>query len=164
MDAIATCVTASPTCASSIFVTRWSREIARASRARASCVLSSVGTSAEVSWNSAGIGSHDAGSGNTLCSSGCGERGVLPRSPHHLADVVGVRVSGPRVAQTGLADDPDADASGLGELEPLDLASERARFGPTGLFGVRLDGLPGLGRLDGDPAEVGEVRHRFLRP
>ena len=93
-----------------------------------------------------------------------GERGVLPRSPDDLADVVGVRVSGPRVAQPGFADDPDADASGLRELEPLDLASERARFGSARLLSVRLDGLARLGGLDRGPAEIAQIRHRFPPP
>jgi hypothetical protein len=70
VEAIATRDTASPTCASSIFVTRGSREIARASRASASAVFSSGGTSAEASRYSSRIGVHGAGSGRTLCSSG----------------------------------------------------------------------------------------------
>ncbi len=91
-----------------------------------------------------------------------GERGVLPRSTDDLVDVVGVRVSGPRVAQPGFTDDPDADASGLRELEPLDLAPERARLGSARLLSVRLDGLARLGGIDGGPAEIAEIRHRCL--
>ena len=93
-----------------------------------------------------------------------GERRVLPRSPDDVADLVGVRVSGPRVAQSGRADDPDADASGLRELETLDLTSERARFRPAGFLGIGLYGLARLRGLDGSSAEFAEVRHRSLRP
>ena len=69
-EAIATLVTAPPTCARSIFVTCGSLETNRDSRSSAICTLSAVGTSAEAASNSSGNAVTSAASGNTLNSSG----------------------------------------------------------------------------------------------
>jgi hypothetical protein len=102
--------------------------------------------------------------GQYLVLVGTGERSVLASATDDLTDLVGVRVGRPRVAEPPVTDDPDPDPAGLRELEPLDLAAEGARLGVARFLRVGLDGLAGLGGVDGDATQVGEIRHRSPPP
>ena len=129
VEAIATLVTASPTCARSIFVTRGSLETNRDSRSSAICTLSAVGTSAEAASNSSGSAVTSAASGSTLNSSGSASV-AFSRALTTAARTSSTRgVGGEGVAQPAVTDQPHAEPTGLGERQPFDLTAERARLG-----------------------------------
>ena len=94
---------------------------------------------------------------------GFGQRCVLARTSHHLADLVLAGVGCPRVAQPRIADHADPDPSGLRELHALHLAAERADLGMETFLRVRLQLLAGLGSAERRLDQIAQVNHRCLR-
>jgi hypothetical protein len=158
VEAIATELTASPTCARSSFVTRGSRETAYRSSSSARRTLSSTGIAALASSNRSS-GAASSAPGSPLCSSD--SRGpVVAGAADGGGDLLQRGVRRPGVPQPAAGDHPHPDAAGLRERHPLHLAAERLHLGRAALLGVGLDLLARLRRVDGGPDQVAQLRHR----